>query len=267
MSPVDLRQDPDHSGVAPDGSSAPFGNWNKCVELISFCAPGVMLLTLLLGGCGDQQRKLEALKARSRINMQQVGLAVLNYVSANKQYPPATIDNVEDEHALLSWRVAILPYLDQKQLADQFKLNEEWASPTNKPLSDHTPSVYLSPGDSDPDPGRTNIVAVVGPDTLISSDEAVNSDDCKDGLSQTIVAVELAGFGPRWSEPSEIAVDEFVAAVGKTPSAKGLRPLYASGVLCVFADGSVHSLGKETDPAVLRALCTRSGGETIPPLP
>ena len=47
---------------------------------------------------------------------------------------------------MLSWRVAILPYIDQKPLYDKFKLDEPWDSPTNKALIELIPPSYVCPG-------------------------------------------------------------------------------------------------------------------------
>ena len=223
------------------------------------------VLLIAVFGC---EARTDTRRGESINNLKQIGLAIHNYCSSEQRLPPAAIDDKDEETQLLSWRVVILPYLENKPLFDQFKqLDESWDGPTNRPLADHTPKVYLAPGDSNPDLGRTNVVAVVGPDTLIASEGTVTLADCTDGLSNTVMAIEVAEFGPRWSEPSDITIDEFVAAVARPPSAMALRPVYAGGILCIFGDGSVRAIPSDTDPAVLRALCTRAGGEKVPVLP
>jgi prepilin-type processing-associated H-X9-DG protein len=82
-------------------------------------------------------------------------------------------------------------------------------------------------------------------------------------LSKTIVAADLAGAGIAWTEPRDLSVEEFVAAVGRTPSEPDVRPVYPGGVMCLFGDGHVQFIPSDTPPETLRALCTRSGGEEV----
>ena len=77
------------------------------------------------------------------------------------------------------------------------------------------------------------------------------------------MAVELAGAGIVWSEPRDITIDELLAAMRRGAGEPGLRPVYRGGVLCFFADGSVHFLPTDVAPATLRGLCTRSGHEAV----
>jgi hypothetical protein len=62
--------------------------------------------------------------------MKQLGLALHNYAAANGHLPPA-VSRGPDGKPLLSWRVAILPYLEEEQLYKQFHQDEPWDSPHN----------------------------------------------------------------------------------------------------------------------------------------
>ena len=64
-------------------------------------------------------------------NLKQLGLAFHNYLSANNAFPKAAITDKQGK-PLLSWRVAILPYIDQRDLYNKFKLDKPWDSPHNK---------------------------------------------------------------------------------------------------------------------------------------
>ncbi len=46
----------------------------------------------------------------------------------------------------LSWRVALLPFLDKQDLYDEFHHDEPWDSPHNLKLVDKMPKVFRSPG-------------------------------------------------------------------------------------------------------------------------
>src|SRR5207244_40253 len=77
-------------------------------------------------------------------NLHQIGLAMHNYVFDHKVFPPAVVYG-EDGNPLYSWRVLLLPYIEQEHLYSQFKLDEPWDSPNNMPLLAQMPIVYMSP--------------------------------------------------------------------------------------------------------------------------
>ena len=80
-------------------------------------------------------------------NLKQIGLAMHNYHARHKTFPPAyTVD--KDGKPLLSWRVLILPYLEQDALYKEFHLDEPWDSEHNRALIDRMPTTYLCPGGS-----------------------------------------------------------------------------------------------------------------------
>jgi hypothetical protein len=79
--------------------------------------------------------------------------------------------------------------------------------------------------------------------------------DIKDGSSNTLMVVE-AGSAVPWTKPEEISYDN------DKPLPK-LGRQFDDGFHAAFADGSVRFLGNWTDPKLLRALITSSGGEAI----
>ncbi|MCA9151996.1 MAG: DUF1559 domain-containing protein, partial [Planctomycetales bacterium] len=92
-------------------------------------------------------------------NLKQLGVALMSYESARGRYPTSAIYTPEGKPGL-SWRVALLPYLEEQGLYRQFHLNEPWDSPHNRELARQMPAVFKSPG-SDLDDGYTNYLAVV----------------------------------------------------------------------------------------------------------
>ncbi len=73
--------------------------------------------------------------------MKQFGLALHNYYDTNHCLPPAPLVDAKGK-PLLSWRVAILPFLEQDNLYRQFKLDEPWDSEHNKKLISKMPKIY-----------------------------------------------------------------------------------------------------------------------------
>ena len=83
----------------------------------------------------------------------------------NKHFPPAAICD-KDGKPLLSWRVAILPYLEQGDLYKQFHLDEPWDSPHNSSLIEKMPGTYMDLGpkaDQLNHEGKTTFQVPVGP--------------------------------------------------------------------------------------------------------
>jgi hypothetical protein len=78
--------------------------------------------------------------AASQTNLKQVALAFLNVESAYAHFP----DNLADKEgrSLLSWRVAILPFIEEDRLYKEFRLNEAWDSDHNKKLIPKMPKIY-----------------------------------------------------------------------------------------------------------------------------
>ncbi len=205
------------------------------------------------------RKTLQDTQRRSRVNKyKQIALAMLNYESANKCYPPRCSVS-EDGKPLLSWRVHILPYLEQGALYDRFHLDEPWDSEHNKQLIPLMPEVY-----ADPDPaladrnaqGRTTFVVPTGPGTVFESMEGTPIKDVTDGTSNTILLIEVKpSAAPVWTRPRDW-----------TPSAvpyEMLRRDDRDWITAGYCDGHVQILPLSTPIEKLRALITRAGGEVI----
>lgn len=188
-------------------------------------------------------------------NIKQLLLALVTYQDAHHSFPPAyTVD--KQGRPLLSWRVAILPYLDEEVLYRQFHLDEPWDSPHNKPLIARMPPLFRSPRSSAA-PGRTSYLAVRGKNTVFPGAEKVAMADIRDGLSNTIAIVEVNDDAAViWTKPDDFQPDP------KQPT-KGLDRTWQNNFLAGFADGHVDQIRVSTKPETLRAMFTRNGNEHV----
>ena len=87
-----------------------------------------------------QRVRMAANDITTQNNLKQIGIAIHNYHDEHSAMPPQAVCD-KDGKPLLSWRVLLLPYMEQEALYRQFKL-EPWDSPTNKPLSAGIPNTY-----------------------------------------------------------------------------------------------------------------------------
>lgn len=84
-------------------------------------------------------------RVQTRNNLKAIAFAMHNYNDTMGSFPPAATFG-KDGKPLLSWRVLILPYIDQQELYKEFHLDEPWDSAHNKKLLERMPKTYLIPG-------------------------------------------------------------------------------------------------------------------------
>src|SRR6266849_1273565 len=80
----------------------------------------------------------------SQVNLKVIALAFHNYADATNGQLPRDITD-KDGKVLLSWRVLILPYVEQADLYKKFKLDEPWDSKNNRDLVEKMPEMFSSP--------------------------------------------------------------------------------------------------------------------------
>jgi hypothetical protein len=207
-------------------------------------------------------------------NLKQIGLAVHNYADDWGQLPHNTY--APDGKPLLSWRVHILPYIEQDALYNRFDLDEPWDGPGNIRLLAEMPRIYARPQDRNrlvvqtyyrgfsspgavferrPSHRTPRLLPLLGrfPDPR----PGLQLPSLQDGTSETILVVE-AGDPVEWTKP-----DDLDASPGKPfPKMGGMgwRKVFQAA----FADGTVRILKLDTPEATLRALVTYNGGEPLP---
>src|SRR4051812_49040872 len=80
-------------------------------------------------------------RARTIGNLKFLGWAMHCFAANNGGRLPSTAIRKGDR-PLLSWRVAILPWLEEHELYQRFHLDEAWNSPHNLSLLGEMPRVY-----------------------------------------------------------------------------------------------------------------------------
>jgi hypothetical protein len=195
-------------------------------------------------------------------NLKQIALAMHNYHDTYRGLPPPGITSLKrmDGKPLLSWRVAILPWIEQGPLYNEFNLDEPWDSPHNKKLIEKMPPIYAIPGVKTKEPGRTHYQVFAGPGTPFEPRRAqgmagVRFAEITDGTSNTLMVVEAAD-PVIWTKPDDLPFD------AKAPLPK--LGVFGDGFYAALCDGSTRFFRRGIPEQTLRALITRSGGEVIP---
>jgi RNA polymerase sigma factor (sigma-70 family) len=188
-------------------------------------------------------------------SLKQIMLAIHNYAAANNVLPHDITD--KDGKPLLSWRVEILPYIEQQGLYMEFKRDEPWDGEHNKKLMAKMPNIYRL-GFQKKDDKKSYFQGFAGAKTAFEPGKKLNFVDFTDGTSNTLGVVVL-GPSVDWSKPADIAYDP------NKPLPK-LDVPYNNLFTAGFMDGSVHSFKPELDPKVLKMLIERDDGQPVPDL-
>jgi hypothetical protein len=194
--------------------------------------------------------------AAANNNLKQIAIAMHNY-EATYQYMPAALFSKDGKKPLLSWRVALLPYLEQEKLFREFKLDEPWDSDHNKKLLEKMPDVFKDPAAPPTnEPGMTHYQIFVGGGAGFKMQpQGSRIFEITDGTSNTIMVATTTDPVP-WTKPGDITF-----ALGKPLPKLGLggKP----PVVAMF-DGSVRSIKKDTSERTIKSAITASGGELMP---
>jgi len=200
----------------------------------------------------DQTSPEQRLQEESMDHMKSLMLAFQNYESLNGHLPPVAFYGA-DGQPKLSWRVMLLPYLEERALFKEFHLDEPWDSEHNQTLIARMPSVFRTPDSPTPE-GETRFRGFTGQSTLFEGARGFGFREVYDGLSHTVV-IASARSPIVWTQPGELpfAWDQ------PLPLLDNSNPNWC---LTGLADGSALYVPSSND-SLLRRLITRAGGEVI----
>jgi hypothetical protein len=228
---------------------------------LGLCCGLLLLLCLASGGCGRMLGGVDReLKASSANNLKELVIAMHDYHGSADKLPTDILS--KDGKPLLSWRVALLPYLEQDPLFKQFKLDEPWDSPTNRALIANMPRTFLPKGAKTPEPGMTYYQVLVTKSGVTPRSIFTHSPvgritlrqiTTMDGIGNTLAVVEAA-HPVIWTKPEDLTYDPN----GSLPA---LGPFSKEWFQGAYADGTVRTFRKDGPEKLLRQVITVNGGE------
>lgn len=211
----------------------------------------------ILIAVGIYNGRQEAYRMRSMQcghNLQIIARALAIYESQYRALPPAYIADKSGKR-LHSWRVLLLPFLDESALYRQYRFDEPWNGPNNRKLMQEAPIWYRCPlAETLSNPGETNYVVVVGRNTAFPGAKSLRYTDVEDGLSNTLAVVETIRSGINWLEPRDFDFESMSFRVNDPdrPCISGNHHHGYAGVAVL--DGCVRFFSATTDPALIKTL-------------
>jgi prepilin-type processing-associated H-X9-DG protein len=249
----------DGSGSRPRRRKS--SNSNALVWIIVAVGAGALLLVvpcliaLLLPAV--QQAREAARRSSCKNNLKQIGLALHNYHDTYGSFPPAYLAD-EQGRPMHSWRVLLLPFLDQQPLHNQYDFSQPWDSPANQLVANAMPPVFACPSEPNTGTNTTNVAAVFGPNCIFAGVEPVKFRDIKDGTSNTVMVGEVTAGGIPWTKPQDVDI-----AQNPTLNSGGFASHHTGGVHFLFADGQVKFIQENINPQTLQNLFIRDDGQVV----
>ena len=195
-------------------------------------------------------------------NLHNLALALQNYHDVYGSFPPAYVADATGK-PMHSWRVLILPFIEQKALYELYKFDEPWDGPNNSKLHGVSLPLYSCPAHTGKHPQtETSYVAVVGPRTVWPDEKTTRMSDITDGTGNTLLIVEAHNAGIHWMEPRDLDYVQMPMAINPLRGS-GISSHHPTLAQAAFVDGSVRALSDNTPPATIRAVLTRNGREKV----
>lgn len=210
---------------------------------------GGILVALLLPAVGAARKAAQRMQRSN--NLKQVGLGIHNYHAVYKQLP-FTVTAHENGQGIGCWRIGLSPFVEGQAQWDLFNENE--SSGGRALIEESAPPCFQA---IEGQPGETHIFAIVSDNSLFppTANTKVRFQDITDGLSNTIVAIELPNRSANWASDENLTPAEAYQALQELESPEVAHVL--------MGDGAVVAVTSDLDKSVFDSLITRDGGEVI----
>ena len=230
----------------------------KLVFFLGCCFGLIVTLGRAVGAAREAARR-----SQCSCNFCGILLALHNYHSAYNALPPAYVVNASGR-PMHSWRVLILPYIEQSALYNLYDFSEPWDGPNNVKLLNSMPPSFACPSRFSNPTNLTSYVAVTGPGTIFPGPSSTKLDDVIDGTSNTLMVVEVDNVKVPWTAPIDLDVRTMSFRIND-PKRPAISSKHPSGAHVGFVNGHTRWAPDSVTPNNLKALLTIGGGEGINP--
>jgi prepilin-type processing-associated H-X9-DG protein len=219
---------------------------------------GVAMVLPAVQAAREAARRMQCMN-----HIKQIVWAIHTYHETCNALPPLYSVDANGK-PLHSWRVLLLPFLEQTELYEQIRLDEPWDSEYNKQFHDKVPAVYRCPNSRQ---GGSSYSAIAGegfvpatkPQGFDGNWGEITIARITDGLSNTIAIVEV-NDSFNWMAPNgNITLDELAEGINRGR----VGSPHPGGCNVGMFDGSVRVIPNTIDKNTLRALGTVAGGENV----
>ena len=201
----------------------------------------------------------EQVRMTASNNMKQIALAMHNHHDSMGEMPRDITD--KDGKAILSWRVHLLPFMEQTPLWKQLDLTKSWDDPANSKFVELMPDVYKFPSREPTEKGFTYFQSFTAPKLVKASNpfmvpgRKLEIVKISDGTSNTLFIVD-GETAVNWLKPGDLPYDpKTLPKIGNPKTGKFLGGM---------GDGSVRTFDlKKLGDKNLHALITIDGGEVV----
>ncbi|MFP6670696.1 MAG: DUF1559 domain-containing protein [Pirellulaceae bacterium] len=209
----------------------------------------------------EKIERTRAGQARARMKnsnkLKKVAIGIHIFHDTYRQFPvgESPIIKYREGQPLLSWRVHLLPFVEEVELYKQFKLDQPWDSPDNLKLLEKIPEVYQNQ-DYKGLGSHTTVLAINGPGAVFNPSEKLHMRDVTDGTSQTVLIINA---GPDkavpWTKPQDLTYqpDAIVQSLGDVNDP----------FMVMFADGAIYPVRKTVDERMLLRMFQRNDGKFL----
>ncbi len=198
----------------------------------------------------DQSSKL-------RNNLKQIGLGLhAQHDTIGNFAVPFALDDFKQPNPGLSWRVGMLPFVEQAVLFGQFDRSKRWDDPQNQFSSNRIVPAYSTLEEPN-GPTFTRLFGFNGPGALMEANRKfpMKLTNVSDGVSNTAMVIEVTN-GAIWASPTDVPYTRN----GPLPSFGAAGNDY---FLLLLADGSVRNVKKNIPPAIMHALIQIDDGQAV----
>ncbi len=235
-------------------------NGNVLITLILF-----FVVLYFLSMSLQQIRSTAYWGAYSLNQLRQINLAIINYESRNRAFPSYKTDDTGKP--ICSWRVLILPFVEEQALYEKYDFDEPWDGPNNIKLLDQMPGSF-SCCMRDAPANLTPYKLVVDKGTPFEVGKTLSYADIRDGNSNTFAVIEDMENPVPWTKPEDLTIEQAITLLGGRGSGNVVHvenDMFSSrefGPSVSLLDGSTHMIGARRDPETIRNFCTRDDGRS-----